>query len=204
MTMKDVAYIDLKDATEMAIQLAALVGAPLVVAGGLALAAYGYRRETHDVDMVLSAVAISGDLDVVAAKAESIGMTVKSRHSFGGLDLRHGDIRIDVLTLGSNDELRDLIADAVVDAVEHPTERTVNLFGHPVLAVSLGHLIAMKLVSARKKDLADIVEVIKAQMAAGVWAQEQIPVRAVVKRHLGWYVADRVLGELIKDAQQES
>lgn len=201
--MKNIEYQDLKAATELAIQLAASLELPLVVAGALALAAYGYRRETHDVDMVISSVAIADDIETVAKHAKALGMEVRARHKFGGMDLRHGDVRIDVLTLGTDEDLRGLIPDAVNDAVEHANERTVVVFGHRVLVVSLGHLIAMKLVSARKKDLADIVEVIKAQMREDVWNQESTSVNRIVRQHLGWYVADRVLAGLVNDAKQE-
>lgn len=173
---------DLTEAVRMAIALTASMGQPTVIAGALAMAAHGYRRETHDVDIVLPVVigAVSGDR--LEEEARAMGLEVRAKHGFGGLDLRSNLIRIDVLTLDR--DMPELIPDAVAEALA--SDRRMDLFGSVVHVVSLGHLVAMKLMAERKKDIADIVELIKERMELGQWDRDQPVVIDVVKRFLGW------------------
>lgn len=196
--MSPVTAVDLAEATGLAIQLSRRAGQPAIVAGALALAAHGYRRETSDVDIILPVVIGAVDGDSVERAAVDLGLTVRTKHGFGGLDLRTGTVRIDVLTLDR--DVPALIPDAVNEAMA--SNRRVTLFGHEVFVVSLGHLIAMKLVAERKKDVADIVELIKARLEVGEWKTERWQVNAVVKQHLGWYAA-RAVDELAEAARSE-
>jgi hypothetical protein len=162
------------------------------------MATWGYRRETHDVDIVIPVVIGAPSGDQVEAAAVAAGLVVRAKHGFGGLDLRADSIRIDVLTLDR--DVPALIPDAVKEALA--MKRYAMLFGQRVFVVSLGHLIAMKLVAERKKDLADIVELIKARMETQEWSSDQSGVIEVVRNHLGWYAARRVT-ELATDARRE-
>jgi len=196
--MTKITVADLTAATEHALALSERIHQPMVVAGALALAAHGYRRETSDVDIVLSVVIGASSGDAVEAAAQELGLTVRAKHGFGGLDLRAGDVRIDVLTLDR--DVPTLIPDAVEEAMA--SFRVTELFGHPVHVVSLGHLIAMKLVAERKKDMADIVELIKVRLEEGQWDNDRAQVKAVVTQHLGWYAA-RAVDDLATAARAE-
>lgn len=196
--MTSVTATDLTVATKLAVELAKAVGQPCVVAGALAMAAHGYRRETHDVDIVLPVVIGKSSGDDVERVAEAMGLVVRAKHGFGGLDLRAGDVRIDVLTLDR--DMPSLVDDAVYEAVE--SQRLMMLFGERVFVVSLGHLIAMKLMAERKKDVADVVELIKARLEQGAWGDDRSQVMAVVREHLGWY-ATRAVDGLAATAKEE-
>lgn len=198
MSPSNVTVTDLTEATAIAVKLSRKVGQPPVVAGAIGMAAYGYRRETSDVGIVVPVVIGAASGDALEAAAKEMGLTVRAKHGFGGLDLRAGEVRIGVLTLDR--DVPALVPEAVEDAVR--TGRTLVLFGHQVLVVSLGHLIAMKLVAERKKDIADIVELIKVRIEAGEWVDDRSQVRDVVRQHLGWY-AVRTLDGLAETARAE-
>jgi len=196
--MAPISAVDLSEATALAVALCRAVGQPPVVAGALALAAHGYRRETSDVDIVIPVVIGGLVSDAIEKAADALGLTVRAKHGFGGLALRSGDLRIDVLTLDR--DVPGLAPDAVRDAIE--SGNVIELFGKEVFVVSVGHLIAMKLVAERKKDIADIVELIKARIKSGEWSEDRAQVRDVVREHLGWYAA-RAVDELAKTAREE-
>jgi predicted nucleotidyltransferase len=196
--MAPIGAVDLSQAIADAVELSERLGQPPVLAGALAMAAHGYRRETSDVDIVIPVVIGTLSGDAVEEAAREMGMTVRAKHGFGGLDLRDREIRIDVLTLDR--DMPALIPDAVKEAVA--SRRTVEIYGHTMFVVSLGHLIAMKLIAERKKDMADIVELIKARIELGKWSRDSSQVRSAVKQHLGWYAAKTVDG-LAATAQEE-
>jgi predicted nucleotidyltransferase len=189
---------DLTEATASAVKLSKMIGQPTIIVGAFAMAAHGYRRETDDVDIVIPVVIGAATGDTLEAAAEKIGLVVRAKHGFGGLDLRAGDVRIDVVTLDR--DVPTLVPDAVKEAVA--SKRRMKLFGHSVFVVSLGHLVAMKLVAERKKDIADIVELIKVRLEAGKWIDDRSQVKKVVERHLGWYAARKV-DDLAATAQAE-
>lgn len=195
--MAKITTTDLSAAVAQAVALSHLLGQSPVIVGALALAAHGYRRETSDVDIAIPVImAESGH--AVEAAARTLGLTVRARHAFGGLDLRADKARIDVITLDR--DLPGLVPNAVEEAIA--SDRRIELFGETVFVVSIGHLIAMKLVAERKKDAADIVELIKARCIEGEWDNDRAQVYATVQQHLGWYAA-RVVRGLAQTAQRE-
>lgn len=194
----NVGATDLTNAAEQAVVLSTALEQPTVVAGALAMAAHGYRRETNDVDIVVAVVVGGPSGDALESVAQEMGLTLRAKHGFGGYDLRAGEVRIDVLTLDR--DIPALVPEAVKEAVD--SDRRMILFGQDVFVVSLGHLIAMKLVAERKKDIADIVELIKVRLEAGQWADDRAEVKDVVKRHLGWYAARKV-DDLVLTARGE-
>ncbi len=196
--MTKVTITDLTTATGLAVALSKALGQPPVIAGALAMAAHGYRRETSDVDIVVPVVIGAPSGDAAEDMARQVGLAVRAKHAFGGLDLRAGDVRIDVLTLDR--DVPALVPDAVEEAVA--SDRRTALFGYQVFVVSLGHLIAMKLVGERKKDIADIVELIKVRIEAGQWNDDRSGALDVVRRHLGWYAA-RAVDDMVKTARNE-
>lgn len=197
--MKSIGAVDLSTAALLAVKLAEAVQQPPVIIGALAMAAHGYRRETSDVDIALPIVIASPEGQDLQGLAHEIGLEVRAKHSFGGLDLRHGNVRIDVLTLDRDMPL--LISEAVEEAVR--ANRKTDLFGQQVYVVSLGHLIALKMMAERRKDLSDVTELIKVQLEAGTWWEQEGDVAAVVRRHLG-YSAGSILRRLVDDARRES
>jgi hypothetical protein len=189
---------DLTKAAQAAAALAESIGQPLVLAGALAMAYHGYRRETSDVDIVIPGVIGEPSGDRVEDAARELGMTVRAKHGFGGLDLRDGEVRIDVLTLDRT--ISGLVPDAVAEAMA--SNRRARVFGQDARVVSLGHLIAMKLVAERKKDIVDVIELIKAQIEAGTWSKNGTQAIDVVRRHLGWHGA-RAVEQHAKTARDE-
>ena len=184
MSMKDIVPTDLTGAAMHAAALVHAVDAPLVLCGALAMAAWGYQRETHDVDIVVPVVIGAASGDKIEAAAKQLGLDVRARHSFGGLDLRFGNIRIDVLTLDR--DIPALIPEAVAEAVA--SNRRVMVFGQKAYVISLGHLITMKLLAERAKDKGDVVELIKMRIDDLRWlSDDRAQVVATVQRHLGWY-----------------
>lgn len=194
--MTSVGIVDLSEAVARAEDLAAALGQPFVVVGAIAMAAHGYRRQTSDVDIAMPVIVGKASGDRVEDVAHALGLEVRARHKFGGFDLRAKGVRIDVLTMDR--EVPELVIDAVQEAVA--VNRRIDVFGHMAYAVSLGHLIAMKLVSKRKKDIGDIVELIKAQMEAGTWSSEHYAVINVVRKFVG---EGRLVDALAADARAE-
>ena len=193
-----IAAIDLTEAMARAVELSQAVEQPTVVAGALAMAAHGHRRETSDVDIVLPVIIGKPSGDVLESAARDLEFTVRAKHGFGGLDLRAGDVRIDVFTL--DHDVPTLVPDAIKEAVA--SGRKAALFGQSVFFVSLGHLIAMKLVAEHRKDIVDIVELIKVRLEAGKWSDDRSQVLEVVREHLGWYAA-RTVDTLAATARSE-
>jgi len=157
---------------------------PPVIAGGLAVAAHGYQRETDDVDIVIPLTPETSERFLSAAESE--GAEIKARHSFGGADLRVPGGRLDVLFLYDPPQL---VADAVHEAVH--ANRTTELFGDTVFVVALSYLIALKLVSERHKDVSDIVELIKVGIEESDWPTARSDIRSVLSKHLGWHGVKR-------------
>lgn len=184
--MNKITTTDLTKAASRAFALAEAVGEPPVVGGGLALAAHGYQRETDDVDIVVAAIIGGATGNRIEVAADNLLLTVRARHKFGGLDLRDGPVHVDVLTL--DNEAPGLADDAVREAVG--ANRKIDVFGYRFFAVSIGHLLCMKLIAERRKDKADIVELIKARI--GTWDDDWYDAAKIVKTHLGSYAVRTV------------
>ena len=104
------------------------------LAGGLAVGAHGYIRATADVDFLVGEEAFEQTGLLVAFKA--------------GVPIEVGGIRIDYLSpvsLGSQLE----------EVLDHP------LMNEGLAVVPIEALIYMKLVAKRRKDLVDVVELVK-------------------------------------------
>jgi hypothetical protein len=111
-------------------------GIPHALAGGLAVAAYGYPCTTRVVHFL-------------------VGDEAFERHAGGLVTLKLpliavGDVRIDFISLTMAGE-REELSPAVAEAAESQ--------GIPVVPVAM--LITMKLRAGRFKDLADVVELLK-------------------------------------------
>jgi hypothetical protein len=176
MNSTNISVQDLTEATASAVKLSKIIGQPTVIVGAFAMAAHGYRRETNDVDIVIPVVIGAAAGDMLEAAAKNMGLVVRAKHGFGGLNLRAGDVRIHVVTLDR--DVPTLVPDAVKEAVA--SKRRMKLFGHSVFVVSLGHLVAMKLVAERKKDIADSARVDRPRRARLQPHQEHSDGRALV------------------------
>lgn len=171
--------------------------------GALAMAAHGYVRETSDIDVRI-AIADDADLDRIEESAHALGLRTKARHSFGGFDFRTpGEHRIDVVSL--RDELAPLVKEAINEAVA--SGRKTSLPGtegeRAFFVASVGHVIALKLIASRRKDIGDIVELIKMLMSTGAWPTARPEIHGIVRRHLGWYAASVTLQRFTDDATAE-
>lgn len=188
MTTQAVGAKDLAAAVTMASELSLLCGQPPVIVGALALAAHGYVRATSDVDIVIPVLIGDESGRDFEEFAGRVGLEVKCKHGFGGFELRAGDVRIDVLTLSR--DMPGLVEDAVREAER--SQRYEDVFGVRCLIVSVGHLIALKLIAERKKDIGDIGELIKARIAMGAWGADRPSVDRVLGRFLGWYSVRKI------------
>lgn len=111
------------------------LGIRYALAGGLAVGAHGYIRATTDVDFLVGEEAFDHQGVLVAFKA--------------GVPIEVDGIRIDYLSptaLGAQLE----------DVLDHPP------LSEGLAVVPIEALIYMKLVAKRRKDLVDVVELVKA------------------------------------------
>jgi len=104
------------------------------LAGGLAVGAHGYIRATADVDFLVGEEAFEHAGLLVAFKA--------------GVPIEVGGIRIDYLSPIS-------LGPQLEEVLDHP------LMNEGLAVVPIEVLIYMKLVAKRRKDLVDVVELVK-------------------------------------------
>ena len=124
-----------RDAARRAAAQLAHLGIRHALAGGLAVGAHGYIRATSDVDFLVGEEAF-----------EHHGTLVTFR---SGVPIEVDGIRIDYLSpvaLGAH----------VEDALNHPT------ISEDISVVPVEVLIYMKLKARRRKDLVDVIELVKA------------------------------------------
>ncbi len=138
MDLKDVFRFVSPQVRNAAVQTAAQmeqIGVRYALAGGLAVGAHGYIRATADVDFLVGEEAFEHHGPLVTFKT--------------GVPVEVDGIRIDYLSpisLGSQ----------VEEALDHPLISE----GLPIVPIEV--LIYMKLVAKRRKDLVDVVELVKA------------------------------------------
>ena len=128
---------------------------PYAVVGAMALNEYGYRRNTVDVDILLTAESLARFKTAWLGR----GYVEKFAGSRGMRDTEHGVI-IDVLITG------DYPGDGKPKPVRFPDPQDVAVRGDRVALLPLAKLVELKLASGastihRAKDLADVVELIK-------------------------------------------
>lgn len=111
------------------------LGIRYALAGGLAVGAHGYIRATTDVDFLVGEEAFDHQGPLVAFKA--------------GVPIEVDGIRIDYLSPAS-------LGPQMEQILDHPPMSE----GLPIVPIEA--LIYMKLVAKRRKDLVDVVELVKA------------------------------------------
>jgi len=138
---------------------------PYVIIGGLALNAYGYPRQTVDVDVVLRKADHERFLAAHLGSAYRKG-TGPSRRL---VDMRR-EVNVDVLISG---ELAGRRSKNPVVRFPDPDEAVVQA---ELRTVTLPRLIELKLVTWRYKDWGDVVELIRRHQLAEQFADQVHPI----------------------------
>ena len=132
------------------------LGIDYVVVGGMAMFQHGYRRFTEDVDLLVT----REGLKEIHQKLEGLGYLRPFQGSKSLRDTEHG-VKIDFLLAG------EFPGDGKPKPIAFPTPASVADEIDGIRYVNLQALIELKLASGmtsseRMKDLADVVELIKA------------------------------------------
>ena len=146
---------DVQRALEKVARLLDEDGIPYAVIGAMALNAYGYRRVTVDVDILLT----PEGLERLKRKHLGLGYVEKFPGSKGLRDTENG-VAIDVLLTG------EYPGDGRPKPVAFPDPATAAVHGERIALLPLPRLIELKLASGmsaphRLKDLADVLEVVR-------------------------------------------
>lgn len=146
---------DVQHALEKLARLLDEDGIPYAVVGAMALNAYGYRRLTVDVDVLLT----PAGLDEFKAKHLGLGYVPKFPGSKGLRDTENG-VSIDVLLTG------EYPGDGRPKPVAFPDPAVAAVRGERVALLPLPTLVELKLASGmsaphRLKDLADVLELVR-------------------------------------------
>jgi hypothetical protein len=132
------------------------LGIPYAVVGGMALFRHGLRRFTEDVVLLVT----RDDLKLIHEKLDGRGYLPPFANSQNLRDTEHG-VRIELLTTG------DYPGDGKPKPVAFPDPQQVSFEADGIRYVNLPTLVELKLASGmtnlgRLKDLADVLELIKA------------------------------------------
>ena len=146
---------DVQRALEKVARLLDEDGIPYAVIGAMALNAYGYRRLTVDVDLLLT----PEGLEAFKAKHLGLGYVQKFPGSKGLRDTENG-VPIDVVLAG------DYPGDGLPKPVAFPDPAEAAVRGQRTALLPLPRLIELKLASGmtaphRLKDLADVIEIVR-------------------------------------------
>jgi hypothetical protein len=146
---------DVQRALEKIARLLEADGIPYAVIGAMALNAYGYRRVTVDVDVLLT----REGLEAFKAKHLGFGYLPKSPNSEDLLDPENG-VAIDVVLAG------EYPGDGLPKPVVFPDPAATAVPGERAALLPLAKLLELKLASGmsaphRLKDLADVLEVVR-------------------------------------------
>src|SRR5436190_286438 len=144
-----------------------LLGIRYALAGGLAVGAHGYIRATVDVDFLVGEEAFEHQGSLVTFKA--------------GVPIEVDGIRIDYLSPAS-------LGPQVEEVLDHPP------MSEGLAVVPIEVLIYMKLVAKRRKDLVDVIELVKA-------GADLTRVRAYIKEYAGDLAP--LFEELVNEARAE-
>jgi hypothetical protein len=144
-------------------------GIPYAVVGAMALNEYGYRRVTVDVDVLLTREGLDG----LRARALGHGYVEKFPGSRGLRDTEHS-VPIDVVVSG------EYPGDGRPKPVQFPDPAAVAVRGAGVALLPLPLLVELKLASGmsaphRLRDLADVLELIRAAQLPAALAEELDP-----------------------------
>jgi hypothetical protein len=142
---------------------------PYAVAGGMALFAHGFERFTQDVDILVAREALKS----IHERLEGLGYVPPFTGSKNLRDTEFG-VRIEFLVAG------EFPGDGKPKPVAFPDPAEVAVEIDGIRFLSLPSLVELKLASGmtnlgRLKDLADVIELIKARSLPAEFAQELNP-----------------------------
>jgi len=160
---------DVQRALEKVARLLDEDGIPYAVIGAMALNAYGYRRLTVDVDLLLT----PEGLEAFKAKHLGLGYVQKFPGSKGLRDTENG-VPIDVVLAG------DYPGDGLPKPVAFPDPAEAAVRGQRTALLPLPRLIELKLASGmtaphRLKDLADVIEIVRILKLPAALAEDLDP-----------------------------
>jgi hypothetical protein len=160
---------DVQRALEKVARLLEEDGIPYALMGAMALNAYGYRRVTVDVDLLLTPLG----LERFQKKHLGLGYVQKFPGSRGLRDTENG-VPIDIVLAG------DYPGDGLPKPVAFPDPASVAVRGERVALLPLPRLVELKLASGmtaphRLKDLADVIEIIRILELPAAMAEELAP-----------------------------
>src|SRR5947199_1738688 len=160
---------DVQHALEKVARLLEEDGIPYAVIGAMALNAYGYRRLTVDVDLLLT----REGLEAFKAKHLGLGYVQKFPGSKGLRDTENG-VPIDVVLAG------EYPGDGLPKPVSFPDPASAAVRGERIALLPLPRLLELKLASGmtaphRLKDLADVIEIIRILRLPAGLAEELAP-----------------------------
>jgi hypothetical protein len=142
---------------------------PYAVVGGMALFRHGVRRFTEVVDLLVS----KQDLKLIHEKLDGLGYLPPFANSKHLRDTQYG-VKIEFLTTG------DYPGDGKPKPVAFPDPQMASFEAEGISYITLPKLIELKLASGmtnpgRLKDLADVLEIIKALKLPRSFADELNP-----------------------------
>jgi hypothetical protein len=160
---------DVQRALEKVARLLEEDGIPYAVIGAMALNAYGYRRVTVDVDLLLT----PEGLESFRKRHLGLGYVAKFPGSKGLRDTENG-VPIDVVLAG------DFPGDGLPKPVAFPDPASAAVRGNRISLLPLPRLIELKLASGmtaphRLKDLADVIEIVRILRLPAALAEELDP-----------------------------
>lgn len=160
---------DVQRALEKIARLLDEDGIPYAVIGGMALNAYGYRRVTVDVDVLLT----REGLETFKTKHLGLGYVQKFPGSKGLRDTEHG-VPIDIVLAG------EYPGDGLPKPVAFPDPAVSAVRGERIALLPLPRLIELKLASGmtaphRMRDLADVLEIVRILQIPETFAEELDP-----------------------------
>jgi len=157
-----------KALTQLTERLASL-DIPYAIVGALALNAYGYMRATVDVDVLLTSEGLQRLKDAAVGR----GYLERFPGSRGLRDAARG-VDIDFVLAG------EYPGDGLEKPVSFPDPGECAVRGESFSLVSLSTLVELKIASGmtaphRLRDLADVIELIRANRLAPEYAEELVP-----------------------------
>ena len=160
---------DVQNALAKVVRLLDEDGIPYALIGAMALNAYGYRRLTVDVDLLLT----REGLEAFKAKHLGLGYVQKFPGSKGLRDTENG-VPIDIVLAG------EYPGDGLPKPVSFPDPASAAVRGERIALLPLPRLIELKLASGmtaphRLKDLADVIEIIRILRLPAGLAEELDP-----------------------------
>jgi len=160
---------------------------PIAIIGGLGAIRYGYPAATQDIDVAVG----RGDLDRFMNAATQYGLTIAWEASSGWHTLMHGDVEINIVPEGGK------ARNSAPTTIPGPTGLGVN---EGLEYASLAGWLELKLSSARQKDRAHIVEVIKKTSTDDI-VDARLQIAQVDEGYLALF--DQLHREAIDEADQE-